>query len=88
MGFGGSVIGRMLTPALTTLAIPIADIAQRLVDRALRELDELTDEPGELIVPDLVLGASAYAASVILDLWSSESSKSKITTGRRRGGAW
>lgn len=58
-GFGGSVIGRMLTPALTTLAIPIADIAQRLVDRALRELDELTDGPGELIVPDLVLGASA-----------------------------
>ena len=58
-GFGGSVIGRMLTPALTTLAIPIADIAQRLVDRALRELDEPTDEPGELIVPDLVLGASA-----------------------------
>jgi hypothetical protein len=29
------------------------------LDRALRELDELTDEPGELIVPDLVLGASA-----------------------------
>jgi DNA-binding LacI/PurR family transcriptional regulator len=53
------LIGRMLTPALTTLVIPTADIAQRLVDRALRELDEPTDEPGELIVPDLVVGDSA-----------------------------
>ncbi len=58
-GFDGSLIGRMLTPALTTLAIPTGDIAQRLVDRVLRELDEPTDEPGELIMPELVVGASA-----------------------------
>ena len=58
-GFDGSLIGRMLTPALTTLAIPTGDIAQRLVDRVLRELDEPGDEPGELIMPELVVGASA-----------------------------
>jgi len=58
-GFDGSLIGRMLTPALTTLAVPTGDIAQRLVDRVLRELDEPSDEPGELIMPELVLGASA-----------------------------
>jgi DNA-binding LacI/PurR family transcriptional regulator len=58
-GFDGSLVGRMLTPTLTTLAIPTADIAQRLVDRVLRELDEPSDDPGDLIVPDLVLGASA-----------------------------
>jgi DNA-binding LacI/PurR family transcriptional regulator len=58
-GFDGSLIGRMLTPALTTLAIPTGDIAQRLVDRVLRELEEPSDEPGELIMPELVVGASA-----------------------------
>ena len=45
--------------ALTTLAVPTGDIAQRLVDRVLHELDEPSDEPGELIMPELVLGASA-----------------------------
>ena len=58
-GFDGSLTGRMLAPALTTLAIPTGDIAQRLVDRVLRELDEPSDEPGELIMPQLVVGASA-----------------------------
>jgi DNA-binding LacI/PurR family transcriptional regulator len=58
-GFDGSLIGRMLTPALTTLAIPTGDIAERLVDRVLRELEEPSDEPGELIMPELVVGASA-----------------------------
>jgi hypothetical protein len=29
------------------------------VDRVLRDLDEPSDEPGELIMPELILGASA-----------------------------
>jgi DNA-binding LacI/PurR family transcriptional regulator len=58
-GFDGSFIGRMLTPALTTLAIPLTRVAQRLIDRALRELTEPNQEPGEILVPELIVGASA-----------------------------
>jgi DNA-binding LacI/PurR family transcriptional regulator len=57
-GFDGSVEGRMLTPALTTLAIPIAYIAESLVARALGDLDGPTGDPGEVIRPELVLGVS------------------------------
>ena len=32
-GFDGSVISRILTPALTTVAMPLAEVAERLVDR-------------------------------------------------------
>lgn len=57
-GFDGSMVGRLLTPALTTLVIPISYIAERLVARALAEIDGPTGDPGELIMPDLVFGAS------------------------------
>jgi DNA-binding LacI/PurR family transcriptional regulator len=32
-GFDGSVISRMLSPALTTMAMPLRDLANRLIDR-------------------------------------------------------
>ena len=57
-GFDGSLVGRLLAPALTTLSIPTADIAQRLIDRALLEVDGPSGAPGELLMPDLILGAS------------------------------
>lgn len=38
-GFNGSMIGRSLSPTLTTLAIPVVPIAARIVDRLLREID-------------------------------------------------
>lgn len=57
-GFDGSMVGRLLTPPLTTLAIPTARIAERLVARVLAELDGPTDDPGELVLPELVVGES------------------------------
>jgi DNA-binding LacI/PurR family transcriptional regulator len=57
-GFDGSLVGRLLTPPLTTLSIPTAEIAQRLIDRAMAEVDGPTGAPGELLMPDLIVGAS------------------------------
>ncbi|WP_290055957.1 LacI family DNA-binding transcriptional regulator [Amycolatopsis solani] len=57
-GFDGSVVGRVLDPALTTVAIPVDAIADRLVARVLAELDGPTGAPGELVRPELVLGES------------------------------
>jgi hypothetical protein len=36
-GFHGSVVGMLLTPALTTIAIPIVPIAERLTARPGRD---------------------------------------------------
>jgi len=58
-GFDGSMVGRLLTPALTTLAIPTAEVAARVVARALAEIDGHTGEPGELLIPELVRGESS-----------------------------
>ncbi len=57
-GFDGSVVGRLLTPSLTTVAIPTEYIAERLIARVLAELDGPTGAPGELIRPDLMFGDS------------------------------
>jgi DNA-binding LacI/PurR family transcriptional regulator len=58
-GFDGSVIASLLSPQLTTVAIPVDDIAGRLVDRVLRQLTGGPDtEPGELVPAELRQGAS------------------------------
>jgi DNA-binding LacI/PurR family transcriptional regulator len=50
----------MLDPPLTTLAFPIEEAAEALVDRCLRELDSgPLDEPGRYIPVHLVKGRSA-----------------------------
>lgn len=58
-GFDGSMVGRLLSPELTTVAIPTDYIADRLVARVLSELDGPTSVPGELVRPELVFGDSA-----------------------------
>jgi DNA-binding LacI/PurR family transcriptional regulator len=58
-GFDGSMVGRLLTPALTTLAMPVGYIAEALVTRALAEIGGRTGDPGELVRAELVLGASS-----------------------------
>jgi DNA-binding LacI/PurR family transcriptional regulator len=59
-GFDGSMIGRSLTPTLTTLAIPVAPIAARIVDRLLREIDgRPTGDSGEIVQLELEKGDSA-----------------------------
>ncbi|TQS42977.1 LacI family DNA-binding transcriptional regulator [Cryptosporangium phraense] len=57
-GFDGSVVGRLLAPALTTVAIPLAEIAERVIRRVLAEIDGPTDGPGEVLAPEILAGAT------------------------------
>ena len=50
MGFDGSVGAGLLHPALTSVVIPVDDIARRLVGRMLQQLEKGEDtEPGEIV---------------------------------------
>jgi DNA-binding LacI/PurR family transcriptional regulator len=58
-GFDGSAAASLLHPRLTSVAIPVDDIAQRVVTRALRQLDHGPDQqPGEMVPTTLRLGES------------------------------
>jgi DNA-binding LacI/PurR family transcriptional regulator len=58
-GFDGSVAGDLLIPRLTSVAIPIGEIAKRVVDRALRQIGEGPDQdPGEIVPFTLRIGQS------------------------------
>ena len=57
-GFDGSVISRMLTPALTTVAIPLRDLASHLIDRALAEVTGTASGQGEFLDTVLIEGDS------------------------------
>jgi DNA-binding LacI/PurR family transcriptional regulator len=59
VGFDGSAGTDLLNPALTSIVIPFDDIALRVVDRALRQVENGQDsEPGEIIPTLLRLGRS------------------------------
>jgi DNA-binding LacI/PurR family transcriptional regulator len=58
-GFDGSIAAGLLHPTLTTVTVPVDDIAGRVVDRALRQVDHGPDQsPGELVEASLRLGES------------------------------
>src|SRR6266513_3285660 len=58
-GFDGSAAAALMHPRLTTVAIPVDEIARRVVDRALRQVDHGPDEqPGEVVPARLRLGES------------------------------
>ena len=58
-GFDGSVAAGLMHPQLTSVAIPVDDIAQRVVARALRQIDHGPDRrPGEIVPAPLRLGES------------------------------
>jgi DNA-binding LacI/PurR family transcriptional regulator len=58
-GFDGSVVSRMLAPALTTVALPLAEIAARLVDRVIDQANGTCREQGEIVGATFVPGQSA-----------------------------
>jgi DNA-binding LacI/PurR family transcriptional regulator len=58
-GFDGSVISRMLTPALTTMAIPLRDLAARLIDRVIAQATGTAPSHGEVLDTILLEGESA-----------------------------
>jgi DNA-binding LacI/PurR family transcriptional regulator len=58
-GFDGSVAGDLLSPRLTSVAIPVDEIARRIVDRVLRQIDHGQDPgPGEIVPFTLRIGRS------------------------------
>jgi DNA-binding LacI/PurR family transcriptional regulator len=57
-GFDGSAVAGLLTPRLTTVTLPLRDIADRLVARILRETQQPTDDPGEVVDTVLEIGES------------------------------
>jgi DNA-binding LacI/PurR family transcriptional regulator len=59
VGFDGTAGTELLNPALTSIVIPLDDIAVRVVDRALRQVENGQDsEPGEVLPALLRLGRS------------------------------
>jgi DNA-binding LacI/PurR family transcriptional regulator len=59
-GFDGrSVVSRMLVPALTTVAMPLAEIAARLVDRVIDQANGASRQHGEIVGATFVPGQSA-----------------------------
>jgi DNA-binding LacI/PurR family transcriptional regulator len=58
-GFDGSLVGRNLVPRLTTVSIPVAEIADLVVDRVLREVEGPTGDPGQFVPVTLSVGESA-----------------------------
>ena len=65
VGFEGSINGEWLNPTLTSIVIPVEDIAVRVVDRALRQVENGPDgEPGEIMPALLRLGRSIPSQSM------------------------
>jgi DNA-binding LacI/PurR family transcriptional regulator len=61
-GFDGSVISRMLTPVLTTVAIPLRELASRLIDRVIAEVTGTAPGHGEFLDTILIQGESVQPA--------------------------
>jgi DNA-binding LacI/PurR family transcriptional regulator len=57
-GFDGSVISRMLTPALTTMAMPLRDLANGLIDRLIAQVAGNDPGPAEVLETILIPGES------------------------------
>jgi len=58
-GFDGSVVAGLMHPLLTSVTMPIDDIARRVVARALRQIDHGPDQrPGEVVAAALRVGGS------------------------------
>ena len=58
-GFDGSIAAGLMHPRLTSVAIPVDDIARRVVARALRQIDYGPDQrPGDVVPATLRVGES------------------------------
>jgi DNA-binding LacI/PurR family transcriptional regulator len=57
-GFDGSTVARILTPALTTVAMPLAEVASRLVERIVSAVDGVSQESGDVLATNLIWGES------------------------------
>jgi DNA-binding LacI/PurR family transcriptional regulator len=53
-GFDGSAAGRLLYPRLTSMVIPVEEIARRVIAQVLRQLDQGADESQGEVVPAML----------------------------------
>ncbi|HWG14704.1 MAG TPA: LacI family DNA-binding transcriptional regulator [Streptosporangiaceae bacterium] len=63
-GFDGGVISRLLTPALTTVAMPLRELAGRLIDRVTEEVTGHSRGHGEFLDTILVHGQSVQTVTL------------------------
>lgn len=57
-GFDGTAISRLIVPALTTVTMPLAQIAARLVDRVITQAAGVPDDHGEILGTTVTWGQS------------------------------
>jgi DNA-binding LacI/PurR family transcriptional regulator len=85
-GFDGSSAAGLMHPQLTSVAIPVDEIARRVVARVLKQLDHGPDqEPGEVVPARLQLGESTGRAG--RDTARDAGRGAGRGAGRARGGA-
>jgi DNA-binding LacI/PurR family transcriptional regulator len=58
-GFDGCALEALVDPPLTTVRIPLEAVAEALMDRLVRELEQPTGDPGLILPTTLVVGGSA-----------------------------
>jgi DNA-binding LacI/PurR family transcriptional regulator len=85
-GFDGSAAAGLLYPRLTSVAIPVDEIARRVVARALKQLDHGPDQdPGEMVPVRLRLGESTGGSG---PGFGQVASRALEGTGQVDEGAW
>jgi LacI family transcriptional regulator len=57
-GFDGTAISRLIVPALTTVTMPLAQIAARLVDRVIAQAAGVSHDHGEILGTTVTWGQS------------------------------
>ena len=87
-GFDGSAAAAMMHPRLTSVAIPVDDIARRVVARALKQFDHgPDDDPGEVVPTKLRLGESTGGFGRDASRADERASQAREGAGAEQGGA-
>jgi len=87
-GFDGSLAAGLLQPRLTSVTMPVEDIARRVIARALRQIDHGPDDwPGEVVPTTLRLGESTGGPGRGLDQAARRGDSEAALTWKRFQGA-
>ena len=87
-GFDGTVAAGLMHPRLTSVAIPVDDIARRVVARALKQLDHGPDQqPGEVVPARLRLGESTSGFGLAVSRAHERAVQAREGAGDQQGGA-
>jgi DNA-binding LacI/PurR family transcriptional regulator len=85
-GFDGSIAADLLHPTLTSVTIPVDDIAASMVTRALRQVDQGPDgSPGEVVAAPLRLGESTVGEQRLMPALDGRARRGERFDAGRRG---